>query len=205
MAALLMGVERMVDLIGRCRIYEVRYLDNSPKQPGEQDEEQQLKGTLLKLYTLILGFLCKASHFYDRNSLRRVCDALLNQSGIEEFLRDIECWEQRVHRDANNCSAKRLDSRLATLCDNVDQNKIHKILTWLSDIKYERLHYAAKENRAEGSGGWLLGHEKYLKWRRSSTSMILWLHGVRMCFKFTPFCASKKNENEEIMNEQSCC
>jgi len=205
MAALLVGVEKIVSLIDRCRIYEGLYLDNFHEHLGKHDEQRQLRETLVKLYTLILGFLCKAAHFYSRNFLRRIHDAVLNQSGIEEFLKDIEYWEERVHHDANNCGTKRIDSGVGALRDNLDQNKRCAILSWLSDIKYERLHNTARENRTEGSGKWLLAHEKFLEWRRSRESMILWLHGVRMCYISFAFLRLEKGRRARGMNEPSRC
>jgi len=55
-----------------------------------------------------------------------------------------------------------------------------KILTWISEIPFQDDHHAARSNRTEHTGEWLLRHEKFEEWTGSSQSTILWLHGIRM-------------------------
>ena len=196
----------MINLIGRCRIYELLYLceKNAQTQNGAQ---KQLETTLVKLYTAILRFLSKCFGFYDKNAISRTYEALLNQGQLQEFLSDIGYLEERVHHDGVNCSTAqnvtahkallengknlrrildtwqdpimRTASSVAIIHDNLNRSEREKILIWISEIPYLRLHWTARKDRTEGTGGWILAHEQYLKWKRSSQSMILWLHGVR--------------------------
>lgn len=54
-----------------------------------------------------------------------------------------------------------------------------KILDWLSRVDYEKDHQGAKNDRLEGTCGWLFEKQAFLEWRASSASGILWLHGDR--------------------------
>lgn len=75
----------------------------------------------------------------------------------------------------------RTDSQVAALYDRLNESERLEILAWVSDIPYESYHYAACKGRTGKTGEWLLRHELYREWRGSSASMILWLHGIRMC------------------------
>lgn len=142
-----------------------------------------------------------------KKTVSRIEDAVLNRSDLENFLNEIEPWKQRVQRDADNCRSNissclvqqglqkvqqlegllktwdepltRMDSRIADIYDGLEEHARAEILTWLSKIEYERLHYNSRESRINKSGQWLLKHKNYLTWSESSNSMILWLHGVR--------------------------
>lgn len=54
-----------------------------------------------------------------------------------------------------------------------------EILKWLSKVEYAKHHLNASEGRVEGTGEWLFGKKKFLDWRKSSASTILWLRGIR--------------------------
>lgn len=54
-----------------------------------------------------------------------------------------------------------------------------EILLWLSRIPYRKHHERAKEGRLHGTGDWLLRKRVFKEWQTSSTSNILWLHGIR--------------------------
>jgi hypothetical protein len=202
MGILLTGVERMTDIIGRCRIYEHLFLDKEPSL-----EVENLQVALIKLYALILRFLANASRSYDASTSSRAVDAILNPNKFIDFLKDFEHLEKQVHYEVDICHKTnneaaqkelldqgeslmqllktwddpiiRVDSGVAKLCVDLDKRMRLKILTWLSKIEYEKLHNTARQNRMLGTGKWLLTHDKYLEWRRSSASMILWLSGVR--------------------------
>ena len=73
----------------------------------------------------------------------------------------------------------RIDTRVATLCETLDSSRQSEILKWISSIPYQENHLTAAQGRTNETGLWLLRHEHYLEWRKSSESTILWLHGSR--------------------------
>lgn len=62
------------------------------------------------------------------------------------------------------------------------------ILRSLSTLPYPSHHQAAVRGRLDGSGEWLLHHQAFRSWRGSSSSTILWLHGIPGCGK-TKLCS----------------
>jgi hypothetical protein len=67
--------------------------------------------------------------------------------------------------------------------DNLEKEKRLAILRWLSKIPYAKHHRNINRDILPDSGEWLLREESYKYWKVSSTSSILWLHGIPGCGK----------------------
>ncbi|KAK1498735.1 hypothetical protein CABS01_10510 [Colletotrichum abscissum] len=76
-------------------------------------------------------------------------------------------------------------SQLLKLSQETDRQTI---LRSLSTLPYPSHHQAAVRGRLDGSGEWLLHHQAFRSWRGSSSSTILWLHGIPGCGK-TKLCS----------------
>lgn len=214
MGALLTGVEKITNLIGRCRIYEALYLKRERTKDGEWTQEwkqalENLTLALVTLYTTMLNFLGGAIRAYDQRAIVRTLRAILNPAEVIEFVNNCQSLEnnlaievancERIHARQNHGSSGkqiqklkqhlvdlqapilRIDSGIAALCENLDTSKRQTILEWISAIPYAENHDFACQGRTSGTGEWLLQHRRYLEWRTSSASMILWLHGAREC------------------------
>lgn len=172
----------------------------------EDLEFENLKLALLELYAAILQFLAKANRLYKSFGTRTLY-GILNTDEVVGFANKCEKLENRVEFEVGNCdrlynrraNAKwdergerlkqllvdlqepimRTDSRVAALYDGLDESERSDILNWLSSIQYEKNHRTAREGRTNGTGKWLLKHKRFRDWRGSSSSTILWLHGIR--------------------------
>ena len=207
MGALLVGVEKVADLINRCKVYELLYVDDhDATQAGAN-----LERALVVLYTTILKFLAMAHHSY-QNSGSRILNGIFNPDKVKEFVDQCGALEKRVDIEVSNCESthsrkkwgehenklkqillelkskeepiKRTDIRVEALFHSLNETERCKMLTWVSDIPYQANHYTAGQGRTAGTGEWLLAHEKLRDWRKSNTSMILWLHGIRKLFSY---------------------
>ena len=201
MGALLIGVEKVAYLINRCKIYETLYLPN--KQFGQAGIDPEpavanLESALVTLYATMLRFLATASRLYDKSFGARAVRGILNVEEVTDFVAECQRLETRVDIEASNCDRTcsqtthkklaslqepimRTDFRVAALYDKLNESERCEILTWVSDIPYESNHYTARRGRTDGTGEWLLRHDRYREWRGSSASTILWLHGIRTC------------------------
>lgn len=199
--ALLVGLDTMTNLINRCKIYEVLYLNDG--QAGQAFSN--LEVALVKLYKAMLRFLASANVIYDSNTGARIVRALLEPDKVAEFVGDFEKLQAHADVEASNCDhtytrvahAKmteleqllgdltapivRTDRGVTKLWDRLNDSRRTKILAWASSIPYEDNHYSARQGHVGMTGEWLLKHERYREWRGSSASMILWLHGIRKC------------------------
>lgn len=73
--------------------------------------------------------------------------------------------------------------QLAEIHDGLKSETRARILKAISPIPYRLHHKTARKSRLEGSGQWLLQKPEYRSWRESSTSSVLWLHGIPGCGK----------------------
>lgn len=205
MGALLIGLERVAYIINRSKIYELLYLQRISEQA-----HLNLESALAALYAHILKFLATANKLYSKNIGSRIAHGILNPDEVVNFVEKCTPLEDRVDIEANICEntynrgvnteftnhAKefkrllvdlkepimRVDYRVAAMFVKLNESEQSDILRALSSIPYEDSHKTARQGRTNGTGRWLLNHERYREWRGSSASMILWLHGFRRCF-----------------------
>lgn len=81
----------------------------------------------------------------------------------------LEDLEKPIHR---------LSDQAALYAKTLEEQRYLEILRWLSPVPFVRHHERHSESRIPGSGKWLLEHPHYLRWKSSSQSSILLLHGI---------------------------
>jgi hypothetical protein len=81
--------------------------------------------------------------------------------------------------DAFRAPIVRSDARVAKLWKRAGRKHLSSVLRWASDIPYELAHATARDGRTPNTATWILRHERFRKWRASSASTVLWLHGIR--------------------------
>ncbi len=60
--AVVEGLEKATAVIARCAIVESLYLEH-----GHSEAQKALEKYLIKLYSAVLGFLCRAKDYYERS------------------------------------------------------------------------------------------------------------------------------------------
>lgn len=206
MGALLLGLDRALYVIDRCKVYEMLY----PRDPHATEAINNFESALTELYVLILQFLSKAIELYDKNTATRALNAFWDPNDVADFEKRCQNIETRVDIEAQNCErlynrieraessqrAKslkalleelkelknpigRIDAGVAALWNRLDDNERCEILRWTSEIPYEDHHRTASDGRTKDTGEWLIEHDRYHAWQSSNESMILWLHGIR--------------------------
>lgn len=58
------------------------------------------------------------------------------------------------------------------------------VFKWMSQIQHRIHHKTMGMNLLPKSGLWLLQKTEFIQWRKSSSSSILWLHGIRKFFHY---------------------
>jgi hypothetical protein len=206
MGALLLGLDRALYIIDRCKVYEMLY----PRDPSVGKAGDNFESALTELYVLILQFLSKAIHLYDKTTAARALNAFWDPNDIVDFEKRCQDLEARVDIEAENCErsynkieraassqhAKALtglleelkdlkhpighiDTGVAALWNRSNAFERSEILKWTSELPYEDHHKTASKGRTKDTGGWLFEHDRYRAWESSDKSMILWLHGIR--------------------------
>lgn len=183
----LLCLERTTQAIARGAVYESLYLEREASG-GMTDG---LEHTLIALYTALLQFSAKAIDTQKEAS----------DPGLSDFLRSSLDLERKVEEEVKNCKSTqfpagmkrlqiilrelkeplvRVDKRVVEMFDIVDALRKARMLNWItSSVGYAQTHKQNIGALTSGTGHWLQHHEKFLDWRSSSASMILWLHGGR--------------------------
>lgn len=203
MGVLFAGLDRVLYLINRCKIYEQLY--PSPKDHSQAYENFEC--AVIALYVCLLRFLGQAVDTYTMNTASRTLQTLLNPNDVASFAEECDSLETRVEREVSNlerchdqspqqaASLGKILEELKTLDKVMDTvngfdagvRNVWKhlqgaqriqILQWVSDIPYEDHHRESRRGRALDTCEWILQHEDYNHWRSSDESMILWLHGI---------------------------
>ena len=161
-----------------------------------------LQTELVSLYIVILHFLTNTIRVYKKGAMRRTLSAISKpEDEIIEFLKSCEACENGLEIAVKNCErlhtrnvhaysneqvrilkdllmdlhepVLRIESGVAALLENLDTSVRLQILEWISSIRHEENHHFARWGRTDATGQWLL------RWRKSVSSTVLWLHGDR--------------------------
>ena len=206
MEVLLAEMEKVTQIISRCKLYEVMYLDSVQVEETEDTVQPafvNLEAALVKLYTVILEVFAHACNTFGQSGIKRglrstvnpgLCSDLANQlSSLDAAVINCAHICENVH--GRNChkNARQIlkilrdleqpihyiDLGVRLLLKSVGTSRRIQILQWISSIPYEDNHNTACEGHTSGTGEWLLEHDIYNDWRASKENAILWLHGIR--------------------------
>jgi hypothetical protein len=186
MTALLLGLNRVVYMMSRCKIYEGQYLRGA----DVTEATSRLESALIELYTHNLQFLALAVRLYNmRGGLRAlhafwkledvdkeadICERFQGRAGRAEALKSLLAELEELKDPVD-----RIDATVAALWVRSNDAERSEILQWISNIPYEDNHITAREKRTEGTGRWLLEDGRFKEWQSSQRSIIIWLHGIR--------------------------
>jgi hypothetical protein len=203
MGALLVGLEKTVNILARCHIYEALYrTDADGTQIGEA--RANLERSLSGVSAIILQFLATALTLLDKSPTTRALHAVFSLEEIQSFAKECDArvgpleadasnrervWQHAAHiNTASRLQALlhelrspmvRVDARVAALFTRSAMAEQGSILRWVSPVPYVTNHNAAREGRTPGTAEWISEHPTYREWRASSASMFLWLYGIR--------------------------
>ena len=206
MEILLAEMEKVTEIVSRCKLYEIMYLDSGQVEETEKTIRPafvNLEAALVKLYTAILEVFAYACDTFGKSGINRglsstlnpgPCGCLANQlSTLDTDV--INCvhicenvYGRSSHRNAREIlkvlkdleqPTYHIDQCVRLLLKSVGTSRRIQILQWISPIPYEDNHNTACEGHTRGTGEWLLGHQTYDNWKSSREDAILWLHGIR--------------------------
>lgn len=99
MGSLLVGLDRVLYLLNRCKVYELRY----PYDIAIDAAYQNFLAGLVDLDALILQFLVTAIRVYEKNTARRTFEAFWSPDCIGDFDACFQAGIARVDIEAQNC------------------------------------------------------------------------------------------------------
>ncbi|RDW62024.1 hypothetical protein BP6252_11457 [Coleophoma cylindrospora] len=181
------------------------YLSQAQRYYSQNTATRLVKSTFQNPEAMVDTYLDKISEEQaNTDSHARLLDAecihtiyqtvnLLDQS-YSRILADIQQSERMIHEstivsdvhDLRNVISElhqpiwRSATQLSELHDQLKQNERREILQWISNIPYKLHHKNTGSGVLHNSGHWLQHKREFIEWRKSSTSSILWLHGIRI-------------------------
>jgi len=72
----------------------------------------------------------------------------------------------------------RISTKISDIDDDLKESQRLKVFEWLSTIPYISHHRSKEKILMPESGMWLMEKPEFIEWMDSSTSSILWLHGI---------------------------
>ena len=204
MGALLVSIEKVTCITGRCAIYESLY------RPETIPERvlRNLNSALIKQYATILRLIALCHRLFAKNSASQALHALINPSEVSGLVAKCRYLEAEVDIEAQNCERVRhqendtkaqellektqalleslqkpiirTDERVSSFLQKVEEKEHLEVLDWLSKILYRKNHVTVRDQRTKDTCEWLLRRKSYLEWQDTSSSLILWLYGTGM-------------------------
>ena len=196
MENLLTEMEKVTQIVSRCKLYEIMYLNSVQVEDTVRPAFKDLEAALVKLYTAILKVLAEAYDAFDKSGIRRVLRLTLYDNQLSRLDTDVivcadtckQVYCRNSHESARENlrtlrdleqSIQYIGSRVRILLRRVGTERRIQILQWISPIHYKDSHNAACKEHTSGTGKWLLKHQMYQNWKVSRENSILWLHGIR--------------------------
>lgn len=180
------------------RSYEEIYLNRI-----EGELRKSLLTALVNLYVASLKLLCFAHKQLDSNTASLLLQALLNPEDKPGELSDLnDCYSElvKVTQVCQSTITVHIDDRLMEFLDKfnnadafakknfdelfrrLDEDRLSRILDWISLTKEYDRHAAAKKHRADNTCGWLLEESKFKSWEQSKSPALIWLQGTSKFF-----------------------
>ncbi|KAM0796953.1 ankyrin repeat-containing domain protein [Usnea florida] len=214
------NLEAVSHIITRYAILEELYLQGKPAA------RDQFEDTVVRLYAEVLTYLAKAKEYFQSSTKSRLAKSVVKIFEGEQMAK-INVLDGQLSRltelftidehlkTAREVSAmnallvslkepiKRLADDSSTSTKTFDESQHLQLLKWLSPVPFSSHHKRHFESRIPGSGQWLLNHDRYLHWSKSSTSSIFLLHGImgsgKTSLASTVIAETERSNPDEIM------
>jgi hypothetical protein len=155
--ALLIGMENVVSIVNRCKIYESLALLNIKRRETGQAMEN-FESAIQSLYAAVLRFLSCAASLYTKNTGSRAISAFLQPERVNILVNEFQELEQGVDVEVENWERTqgrtwqgmiesrvlRIDDKVASLWQRSTEIDHCTLLTWVSAIAYEEVHNSTK-------------------------------------------------------------
>jgi hypothetical protein len=89
-----------------------------------------------------------------------------------------ELTKMRKALDQLKSPMQNANDQLERIVNRLERMQIFEFLGWISNMPYTQHHETVRSGRPENSG-WLFVKPEYMERRKSQSSSLLWLHGMR--------------------------
>lgn len=155
------------------------------------------------MYEKILSLLAHAKSQLVASGAARFCKALWDADRGQTLVQDLNATEEQLQRYVQACDVEKrhgqgeeacrllrslneplrcMDDKVSQLYRTIEAQELRETLNFISETHVGSQHHRRTKEKTEGTGTWLLKHEKFRNWEDSSSSSILWLTGQGLCW-----------------------
>ncbi|KAM0456202.1 hypothetical protein ACHAPV_007450 [Trichoderma viride] len=204
MAALAAIIRLFTRIVRRGQVYEVLYVNAISTKDGTISN---LRSILVDLYVSAMELLARCDILIESGVVRQTLNSILRPEQVSDLISDLSEKEQILSYEIQSCEAlrnekatKQLDEKLNTLLarldvpsppltridegvaellENVNNDKLEKLMDFISSEQFGKGHATMKDTRIQGTGDWLIYHESFQEWQAiASSSTLLCLQGT---------------------------
>ncbi|KAL6825226.1 hypothetical protein V8C40DRAFT_245837 [Trichoderma camerunense] len=203
MAALAGTVQLFTRIVQRGQVYEHLYNATT----ADEEAVSNLRDALRDLYVTTIELLARTDVLIKGGLVKQTLNAILRPEQASGLVSDLLMKEQKVSLEALVCEASRsaktglktderikallanldnlstpigrIDKGVDNLLEEVEKNRLERLMDFISSEKFGKGHVTLKESRIEGTGDWLINHEGLHDWLAiPSSSTLLCLKGT---------------------------
>lgn len=184
----------IVSILNRGQIYELVYECENTEGPALNT----LLNALVDLYSAVLETLADLLTLLSKNTAAQALHIIAHPGAARELSSTLDELDARLSREVRGYQfaaselqadllhhlqtpSTRVDVRVLSFLETVDEKEHQEILEWISPVKFVKNHTEVQKSRTRGTGEWLLRHDNFREWERTSSSVILWLQGSGEC------------------------
>lgn len=111
-------------------------------------------------------------------SVDTLADDLKSLTTAMSISQDVQYQSLKAILASFNQPILRTAAQISDIHASLERTEKLEILKWLSTVKYREHHRTSIGAVMPGSGTWLQQKPEFIYWKTSSTSSILWIHGI---------------------------
>lgn len=149
---------------------------------------EKVHDDLVDLYKSILLYQFAIYRYLEKRKLKQVLQCHVSER-LKEMAKDIKTKSEDLEGTLRNIDSDRLravwkivdgqiremDCQLQEIYSSLQHDKLSEVLRWVSPILHEDHRSSVKP--MDGTGQWLLEHEKFKDWKVAKKSGLFWLRG----------------------------
>lgn len=150
-----------------------------------------LRGALQDLYIAAMELLARSDELFRKGTFKQMLNTIVQPNQATELTKKFKDQEKRVATEVLGCQAYHSDRNFTQLGQTTqdtlkkvnemarhverfqekDQDKLEKIMDFISPPQYGKGHSDFSESRIKGTGDWLIKHKSFCKWQTSSSEV----------------------------------
>lgn len=186
----------------RGQIYETLYT----VETTDNRAIEGLQDGLLQVYIAAIKMLAKSDNLFNSGAARQTLTAILEPGYASDAIKNLVEKEKQLDREVYSCEVSRsivsstlmktqirdlekqlyqlssplpqIEKGVARLLAKIEEDKLEKILEFISPEMFGKSHASVAEKRTNDTGDWLLASKEFNAWQETPSSALFCLKGT---------------------------